>query len=152
VIGDRQIGAIQVGTSLTVVDTTLQSLLIVLGLGLVIAMGIAGVASWISTRQALAPLEDVTSTALQITRADDLSRRIPFGTNNSLKLVNLSFFNPTLSRLENLFHYSTQILADVSLNYAHTLTVIKGNVELMRPFGYWDLNRLKSIESDCRTG
>lgn len=149
VIGDRQIGAIQVGTSLTVVDTTLQSLLIVLGLGLVIAMGIAGVASWISTRQALAPLEDVTSTALQITRADDLSRRIPYqGPINDEVGQLIHAFNQTLSRLENLFHTQRRFLADVSHELRTPLTVIKGNVELMRRMDSVDYESIESIESE----
>ncbi|MBN1537792.1 MAG: HAMP domain-containing histidine kinase [Anaerolineales bacterium] len=149
VIGDRQIGVIQVGTSLTVVDTTLQSLLIVLGLGLVIAMGIAGVASWFSTRQALSPLEDVTSTALQITRADDLSRRIPYqGPINDEVGQLIHAFNQTLSRLENLFHTQRRFLADVSHELRTPLTVIKGNVELMRRMDTVDYESIESIESE----
>lgn len=149
VIGDRQIGAIQVGTSLTVVDTTLQSLLIVLGLGLVIAMGIAGIASWVSTRQALAPLEDVTNTALQITRADDLSRRIPYqGPINDEVGQLIHAFNQTLSQLENLFHTQRRFLADVSHELRTPLTVIKGNVELMRRMDSVDYESIESIESE----
>ncbi len=149
VIGDRQIGAIQVGTGLAVVDTTLQSLLIVLGLGLVISMAIAGVASWISTRQALAPLEDVTSTALQITRADDLSRRIPYqGPINDEVGQLIHAFNQTLSRLENLFHTQRRFLADVSHELRTPLTVIKGNVDLMRRMDTVDYESIESIESE----
>jgi two-component system, OmpR family, sensor kinase len=149
VIGDRQIGTIQVGTSLTVVDTTLQSLLIVLGIGLVISMGIAGVASWVSTRQALAPLEDVTNTALQITRADDLSRRIPYqGPVNDEVGQLIHAFNQTLSRLENLFHTQRRFLADVSHELRTPLTVIKGNVDLMRRIDTVDYESIDSIESE----
>lgn len=149
IIGDRQIGAIQVGTSLTVVDTTLQYLLIVLGIGLVVAMAIAGVASWISTRQALAPLEDVTNTALQITRADDLSRRIPYqGPINDEVGQLIHAFNQTLSRLENLFHTQRRFLADVSHELRTPLTVIKGNVELMRRMDTVDYESIESIESE----
>ncbi len=149
VIGDRQIGTIQVGTSLTVVDTTLQSLLIVLGIGLIVSMGIAGVASWVSTRQALAPLEDVTNTALQITRADDLSRRIPYqGPINDEVGQLIHAFNQTLSRLENLFHTQRRFLADVSHELRTPLTVIKGNVDLMRRIDTVDYESIESIESE----
>ncbi|NMC13740.1 MAG: HAMP domain-containing histidine kinase [Chloroflexi bacterium] len=149
VIGDRQIGAIQVGTSLAVVDTTQKSLLIVLILGLVVSMGIAGVASWVSTRQALAPLEDVTTTALQITRADDLSRRIPYqGPINDEVGQLIHAFNQTLSRLENLFHTQRRFLADVSHELRTPLTVIKGNVDLMRRIDTVDYESIDSIESE----
>jgi len=149
VIGDRQIGTIQVGTSLAVVDATQKSLLIVLIIGLLVSMAIAGVASWISTRQALAPLEDVTTTALQITRADDLSRRIPYqGPVNDEVGQLIHAFNQTLSRLENLFHTQRRFLADVSHELRTPLTVIKGNVELMRRIDTVDYESIDSIESE----
>ncbi len=80
VVGEqgRSVGTLQVATSMSVVDATQQVLIVVLVVGAVIAMGVAGVAGWYSTRQALAPLDGVTKVALQITRADDLSRRIPY--------------------------------------------------------------------------
>ena len=69
---------LQVGTSLAIVDSTQRLLLWVLFIGAAVSMSLAGLAGLISTNQALAPLEMVTQTALQITRADDLSRRIPY--------------------------------------------------------------------------
>ena len=53
-------------------------LVCVLLIGVGLSMLIAGIAGWISINRALTPLEAVTATALQITRADDLSRRIPY--------------------------------------------------------------------------
>src|SRR5574341_515719 len=76
--GGRKAGSLQVATSLSVVDATQNALLWVLMIGIAIAMGVAGLAGWFSTKQALAPLGDVTQVALQITKADDLSRRIPY--------------------------------------------------------------------------
>jgi len=74
----RMVGTLQVGTRLDSVQTTQRVLVWVLFIGAMISMLIAGVAGLISTGHSLAPLEDVTRTALQITRADDLSRRIPY--------------------------------------------------------------------------
>lgn len=145
----RRVGVLQVGTSLSVVDATQQVLLIVLVLGAVISMTIAGVASWVSTQQALAPLDDVTRTALQITRADDLSRRIPYHGQPEDEVGQLiRAFNQTLSRLENLFNTQRRFLADVGHELRTPLTVIKGNVDLMRRFGELDLEGLDSIESE----
>jgi two-component system OmpR family sensor kinase len=149
VLGDRPIGAIQVGTSLAIVDATQKSLVIVLIIGTLISILIAGLASWISTRQALSPLEDVTETALQITRADDLSRRIPYtGPPNDEVGQLIHAFNQTLGRLENLFNTQRRFLADVGHELRTPLTVIKGNIDLMRRMKELDEESMESIESE----
>lgn len=149
VIGDRPIGAIQVGASLSVVDATQQALLVVLIIGVLISVSIAGLASWVSTQQALSPLEDVTETALQITRADDLSRRIPYLGPPQDEIGQLIHaFNQTLGRLENLFNTQRRFLADVGHELRTPLTVIKGNVDLMRMMKEMDEESMDSIESE----
>lgn len=149
VLGDRPIGAIQVGTSLAIVDATQKSLVIVLIIGTLISIVIAGLASAISSRQALAPLEDVTETALQITRADDLSRRIPYtGPPNDEIGQLIHAFNQTLGRLENLFNTQRRFLADVGHELRTPLTVIKGNIDLMKMMKELDKESVESIESE----
>ncbi|MCS6908792.1 MAG: HAMP domain-containing sensor histidine kinase [Anaerolineales bacterium] len=149
VLGDRPIGAIQVGASLAVVDATQRSLILVLIVGALLSTLVAGLASWVSTRQALAPLEDITETALQITRADDLSRRIPYtGPPNDEIGQLIHAFNQTLGRLENLFNTQRRFLADVGHELRTPLTVIKGNVDLMRMMKELDKEAMESIESE----
>lgn len=146
---DRKVGIIQVGTSLAVVDTTQQVLLIVLFVGVVVSMTIAGIAGWFSTRQALAPLDDVTKVALQITRADDLSRRIPYkGPPDDEVGQLITAFNQTLSRLENLFDTQRRFLADVGHELRTPLTVIRGNVDLMRRMDCLDVESMDSIQDE----
>ncbi|MGB9673577.1 MAG: sensor histidine kinase [Anaerolineales bacterium] len=149
VLGDRPIGAIQVGTSLAVVDAAQQTLIIVLAIGVLFSTLIAGMASWISTQQALSPLENVTETALQITRADDLSRRIPYNgpANDEIGQL-IHAFNQTLGRLETLFNTQRRFLADVGHELRTPLTVIKGNVDLMRMMKEMDSESMDSIESE----
>ncbi len=147
--GDRRIGVLQVATSMAVVDATQEALLVVLVLGVAISMTIAGMASWISTGTALAPLGDVTQVALQITRADDLSRRIPYKGNPDDEVGQLiSAFNQTLQRLENLFNTQRRFLADVGHELRTPLTVIKGNVDLMRRMGCMDDESMEGIDSE----
>ena len=50
-------------------------LLVLVGGGAAVAL--AAVVGWMSAHRALKPLDTMTQTALQITRTDDLSRRIP---------------------------------------------------------------------------
>ncbi len=151
VVGERgrSVGTLQVATSLAIVDATQKSLLVVLVIGAIIAMVVAGLAGWISTRQALAPLGDVTKVALQITRADDLSRRIPYNgpaDDEVGQLINA--FNQTLSRLENLFNTQRRFIADVGHELRTPLTVIRGNVDLMRRMNSMDEESMDSIESE----
>lgn len=148
-LGGRPIGTIQLGASLQVVDATQTTLVTVLVVGSIISMTLAGLAGWLSTHRALAPLEAVTNTALQITRADDLSRRILYqGPANDEVGQLIHAFNQTLSRLENLFDTQRRFIADVGHELRTPLTVIKGNVDLMRRMGYSDNESLEGIENE----
>jgi len=148
-IGERPIGTLQLAANLAVVDTTQRALVTVLLVGSIICLGVAAIAGWLSTGQALAPLERVTETALQITRADDLSRRIPYqgyADDEVGKLIQA--FNQTLSRLENLFNTQRRFIVDVGHELRTPLTVIKGNVDLMRRMGCSDEESIVGIESE----
>lgn len=146
---DRQVSILQVATQLDTIETTQQVLLYVLFIGAGISMLIAGLAGWISTNQALTPLEAVTRTALQITRADDLSRRIPYDGPPDDEVGQLIHaFNQTLSRLENLFNTQRRFLADVGHELRTPLTVIRGNVDLMRRMQSADDESMDSITSE----
>ncbi len=145
----RIIGTLQVGTSLSLVDATQRLLLWVLFIGSAVSMTVAGLAGWFSINRALKPLDAVTQTALQITRADDLSRRIPYQGPPEDEVGQLiRAFNQTLSRLENLFNTQRRFLADVGHELRTPLTVIKGNVDLMRRFNCADEESMLGIENE----
>ena len=149
VVGSRQVGVLQLGTSLEVVQATQSTLLVVLLIGTLAAISLVGLAGWLSTQQVLAPLQDATQAAMQITRADDLSRRIPYRGPLSDELGQLIHaFNQTLTRLEGLFNTQRRFLADVGHELRTPLTVIKGNTSLMRMLGSTDEESLGSIESE----
>jgi two-component system OmpR family sensor kinase len=149
VSGNRLEGTLQVGTRMDVVNATQQTLLEVLVIGTTIAILAAGLAAWLSTRQALHALDNVTKTALQITSADDLSRRIPYsGSPNDEVGQLVTAFNQTLSRLENLFSTQRRFLADVGHELRTPLTVIKGNVGLMRKLKDFDEESLVTIDDE----
>ena len=149
-IADNDMGTLQVGTNLDLVDSTLQRLLLVIIVGLTGAMSLTAIAAWYTTRQVLIPLNTVTKTALQITQADDLSRRIPnYGLSERDEIGQLiSAFNQTLGRLEQLFLTQNRFLTDVGHELRTPLTVIKGNVSLMRRMNVIDPEALESIESE----
>jgi two-component system OmpR family sensor kinase len=147
--GNRLEGVLQVGIRMDVVNATQKTLLEVLVIGTAIAIIAASLAAWYSSFQALRALDNVTKAALQITSADDLSRRIPYSGSSKDEVGQLvSAFNLTLSRLENLFSTQRRFLADVGHELRTPLTVIKGNVGLMRKIKEFDEESLVTIEDE----
>jgi two-component system OmpR family sensor kinase len=142
-------GTLQVGLSLGLLDAAqraLASVLIVLAL---ISMILAAWIARLVINRALAPLATATQIATTITKADDLSRRIPLNVPPETEIGQLiEAFNNTLSRLENLFTTQRRFVADVSHELRTPLTVIKGEVGLMRTFHEIDDDSLTSIESE----
>jgi two-component system OmpR family sensor kinase len=148
--GGRSIGTLQVAASMEIVDSTRQSLLKEVILIAVAAMLFAALVSWFTTGQALSPLADVTEAAMQISRADELSQRIPHRGPENDEIGNLvRAFNDTLGRLEQLFLSQQRFLADVSHELRTPLTVIKGNVDLMRHMKQMDEESLVNIEDEA---
>jgi heavy metal sensor kinase len=148
-VNKRQVGLLQVGVSLTFLDRTQQVLLVVLVFTDIAAMGMAALVGWLVLGRALAPLETVTQVAIQITRADDLSRRIPLsGSPNDEVGQLIQAFNQTLGRLEQLFTSQRRFMADVSHELRTPLTVIKANVALMSRLGEADKESLAGIENE----
>ena len=146
-------GTLQVGVSLNLLDTTQSALATVLVLLALISMAFAALVASLAINRALAPLATATQIAATITKADDLSRRIPMaGTLDDEIGTLIQAFNETLSRLEGLFATQRRFVADVSHELRTPLTVIKGEVSLMRKMGAtqvgFDEEALSSIESE----
>ncbi len=142
-------GVLQVALTMGLLDAaqrTLSSVLIALA---GFSMALAGLAGWLITGQALTPLASATQVATRITRADDLSRRVPLMGNESEEVAQMiTAFNETLSRLEGLFTSQRRFIADVSHELRTPLTVIKGEVSLMRRMGQVDEESLTSVEGE----
>jgi two-component system OmpR family sensor kinase len=148
--GGRPIGTLQVAASMTMVDTTRQSLVQTIIVIAVAAILFAAALSWFFIGQALSPLVDITESALRISGADDLSQRIPQrGPENDEMGRLVTAFNDTLGRLEQLFASQQRFLADVSHELRTPLTVIKGNVDLMRRMKQVDEESLDNIEDEA---
>ncbi len=147
--GNRLVGSLQVGASIAIVEATQKTLLTVLMIGTISAMGLSALAVSLATYQALASLGRATDVALQITRADDLSRRIPYQGPPADEVGQLiSAFNQTLGQLESLFDTQRRFVADVGHELRTPLTVIKGNINLLRRMGCSDDESLSSIEGE----
>jgi signal transduction histidine kinase len=127
------LGYVQVGALMRDVDQAQSLLVLILVAGGALSVGLSTVFVILTTGRALRPLDAVTKAALQITRADDLSRRIPLtgpATDEVGRLV--IAFNNTLERLERLFNSQKRFLTDISHDLRTPLTAIRGNVDLLR--------------------
>lgn len=143
------VGVLQVGMNMGIVIALQRSLAVVLTLLTLSAMIITGLVIWFVTGHALAPISTLTQVTTEITRADDLSRRIPTkGISNDEVGRLVVVFNDTLERLEQLFTTQSRFLADVSHELRTPLTVIKGNLSLMRRMKEVDEESLASISQE----
>ncbi|MCB8944083.1 MAG: HAMP domain-containing protein [Ardenticatenaceae bacterium] len=147
--GSRIVGYLQVGRLLDNYESFNRILFIALLVGLGAASASLFVAVWL-TPSLFRPLEDIASVAGQITRADDLSRRVP-GAERSDEIGDLArSFNQTLERLERLFRSQQRLLADVSHELRTPLTAMRGNVDLMRRMGEVDWASLDIIHDEIQ--
>ncbi len=123
----------------------------VLSRALLISMGAAAaslVVLIMMTSTLFHPLEDITTVSRQITRADDLSRRVPHSGRTD-EIGDLArAFNQTLERLERLFRSQQRFLADVSHELRTPLTSVRGNLDLMRRFGQYDEESMLVIQDE----
>jgi signal transduction histidine kinase len=132
IIGERVIGAVQVGQSLKEVENTLHQMLLLLSGGTVVALILAGLGGAFLARTTLRPIEKITQTATSIVSAQDLKERLPTSdTNDELDRLIVTI-NGMLERLDNFFQAQVRLSADVSHELRTPLTIIRGNVDLLR--------------------
>lgn len=141
-------GHIQVASSLRTVDAAMDRLLkimVIFGAATLVAALFLGDNL---TIRALRPIDTIAQTAQQITAADDLSRRIPYESQDELGHLT-KIFNQTLERLERLFKVQRRFVADVSHEMRTPLTTIRGNISLMRRIGY-DEEAMSAIDGEAQ--
>jgi two-component system, OmpR family, sensor kinase len=130
--GGEVVGIVQVGNSLVQVDQTQRQLLSILVSGGFLALAASALLGALLARAALRPMDQITQTALAISRTRDLSRRLPVGGPRDEVGRLAETFNEMLSRLETLFGTQRRFIADVSHELRTPLTTVQGNVELLR--------------------
>jgi len=143
------LGYVQTATAMQMVDRAKHQMLGVLVIGSVAAVLAAGAIGWLAADRALRPLSVITQTAQQISRADDLSRRIPVHGPGDDEVTRLaSAFNASMERLQQLFVAQRRFLADVSHELRTPLTAVRGNVDLLERMGGVDPESLHDIRSE----
>lgn len=146
--GEQELlGYLQVGRVIEDYDTFNRLLVIAVFIGLAALTASMFTVTWMAPKL-FRPLEDIAAYARQISRADDLSRRLP-DTGRQDEIGDLTMaLNQTLERLETLFRTQQRFLADVSHELRTPLTTIRGNVDLMRRMGVADDSFLNDIQAE----
>ena len=126
------VGVLVVSQSLRTIDRALDTLVWVLCVAggimlLITTAGIAGI-----TRSGLRPIDMIASTAEQIVRAEDLSRRIPVDNPHDELGRLATITNDLLARMEGLFNTQRRLTADVSHELRTPLAAMRGNLEVLR--------------------
>ncbi len=138
------IGYLQVGRLINTYESFIRLLVIALMVGFAAATASLFLAVWL-TPSLFRPLDDIAKTANQISRADDLSLRVPYSDRTDEIGVLARALNQSLERLDKQFQNQQRLLADVSHELRTPLTAIRGNVDLMDRMGEGDPLSLESI-------
>lgn len=145
--GTETIGYLQIARLLDTYYEFNRSLIIALLIGFGAATASLFLAVWV-TPSLFKPLDDIAAVARQITRTDDLSRRVPDPGRNDEFGDLARALNQTLEQIERLFQAQQRLLADVSHELRTPLTTIRGNLDLMRHMGVADPESMDVIQDE----
>ncbi len=131
--GGDIIGVVQTGRTLTAEQAILRQLAANLFWLCAAALALAaGVGYWLAG-VALRPIQQATTTALEITRTGRLDRRVPVTRVRHDEVGALvSTFNEMLARLQDLFDRQRRFSGDISHELRTPLTTILGNTTLLK--------------------
>ncbi len=139
------IGFLQVGISRENVEVALRILSTTLLVSGVVGLLLSFFVGALIARRALKPVDQITRTAMAIYRAENLDQRVSVPRTND-EIAQLSrAFNEMLDRLKQLFDAQQRLVADVSHEMRTPLTVIRGNVDLLRAMGCADQESLDAL-------
>src|SRR5438270_7832099 len=133
---DEVVGAVQVAESLTPFENTMSAVARLLLFAGAFALALAVIVGWLLTRAALSPVARITETARHIAATGDYRQRLHvtpprFGHGDELFFL-AATFNDMIARLEHMLDSQRRLLADTSHELRNPITIIRGNLALLR--------------------
>src|SRR3990172_8742498 len=113
-------------------DATLGRLSILLASGIAMVWFFASFVGWSLAGRALRTVSDISRTADQIAETQDFAQRLSYrGPRDEVGEL-ASTFNRMIARIDRTFEAQRQFVANSSHELGTPLTVIRGNVDLLR--------------------
>jgi two-component system OmpR family sensor kinase len=143
------VGAVQVAESLTPFENTMAAVARLLLTAGLVALLLAVIVGWLLTRAALSPVARITETARHIAATGDYRRRLHvepprFGHGDELFFL-AATFNDMIARLEHMLESQRRLLADTSHELRNPITIIRGNLALLRRESVPDATRHEAV-------
>jgi signal transduction histidine kinase len=114
---------------LSIIEAEHRELLAALGIGVLIALAMAGMGGWVIGRQSLRPLTDLASQAASITEHDPSARLQPAHPDDELGRFARAF-NAVLDRLATALHSQRQFMADASHELRTPVSVVRTTAQV----------------------
>jgi signal transduction histidine kinase len=123
---------LQVGQSLYNVDATMNQVRWAILGGILVTLVLVGISGGVIVRRALSPVEQITRTAQSIESSSDLSRRVGYtGPMDEIGRL-ATTFDHMIGHLHRVFESQKNFIADASHDLRGPLTVIRGNLDLLK--------------------
>ena len=127
-----QILVLQVGESMTLVESVLRQALLSIIVWAVFALFFMAFLSVFLLRRALAPVKQITSAAQEIETSSNLERRVGYiGPDDEIGRL-AGTFDHLIAHLNQVFGAQKRFIADASHDLRSPLTVIRGNVDMLK--------------------
>jgi len=127
-----QVLLLEVAQSLNHIDTTMSQVRWALVASILLALALAAISGGALVRNALSPVSQLVRTARSIEASSDLTRRV--GYKGPLDEIGelATTFDHMIEHLDQVFHSQKDFVADASHELRGPLTVIRGNLDLLR--------------------
>ncbi|MBI2830396.1 MAG: HAMP domain-containing protein [Chloroflexi bacterium] len=143
---------LEAAQSLKLVDITMGQLRAALLTGVLVSLVLVVTSGAFVVRRTLSPMERVTRTAQSIEASSDLTRRVGYEGQDDEMARLATTFDHMVERLNKAFESQKHFVADASHELRGPLTVIQGNLDLLKR-NLSDEDRresLRAIEAEAR--
>jgi signal transduction histidine kinase len=140
-----QVLLLEVAQSMNLIETTMSQVRWALLASILLALILATVSGGMIVRSALSPVSLITRTAHRIENSADLNRRVDYrGPKDEIGSL-AATFDHMIEHLNHVFQSQKHFIADASHELRSPLTVIRGNLDLLKR----NLSEKDRSESRC---